>query len=92
MTMLKLGVRNSVLPSAPAHTTWLLSSHVFLQKFQYHVRASAHGSQIMLSGVPFQGCHDLAKSITHTIIHFFKVIVVHCSLCCWVYTCEEKPL
>lgn len=62
-----LSVRSSVLPSAPAHTTWLPSSHVFLQKFQYHVHPSAHGSHFMMSGVPLQGCQALA----HSIIHFF---------------------
>lgn len=66
-----LSVRSSVLPSAPAHTTWLLSSHVFLQKLQYHVHTGAHGSHFMMSGVPLQGCQALA----HSIIHIFKVIV-----------------
>lgn len=74
-----MSVKNSVLPSAPARATWLLASHVFLQNFQYHVQASAHGSHIMLSRVPLQGLQTVPKSMTHILILLFEVIVGHYS-------------
>lgn len=75
-----------VLPSSPAHTTWLLASHVFLQNFQYHVRASAHGSHIMLS----RGCQALLKSMTHILVLFSEnhswPLFLRNAYCHWVFT------